>query len=67
MALTDLAIRKLLPTKTPFKRADGQGLHIYVTLAGSKLWRMSYRFEGKTKLLSFGPYPTAFQGFRKYE
>lgn len=58
MALTDLAIRKLLPTKTPFKRADGQGLHIYVTPAGSKLWRMSYRFEGKTKLLSFGPYPT---------
>lgn len=57
MALTDLAIRKPLPSQTPFKRADGQGLHIYVTPAGNKLWRMAYRFQGKSKLLSFGAYP----------
>lgn len=28
-----------------------------ITLTGSKLCRLAYRFEGKRKVLAFGPYP----------
>ena len=36
---------------------DANGLHVQITPSGSKLWRMKYRYRGKEKLLSFGPYP----------
>lgn len=39
------------------KFADGGGLYIHLSESGSKLWRMSYRFEGKQKMLCFGQYP----------
>ena len=58
MPLTDVFIRSLKPLEKPYKHFDGGGLHIHVTPNGSKLWRMSYRFDGKGKLLSFGEYPT---------
>ena len=45
------------PTGRAYKRSDGLGLFIFVTAKGSKLWRMSYRFEGRQKLLSFGSWP----------
>jgi Arm domain-containing DNA-binding protein len=54
MPLTDLQIKRFSPSEKPYKRADGGGLFIQVTPKGSKLWRMSYRFEGKQKLLSLG-------------
>ena len=57
MSLTDFAIRKAKPQDKPFKLADGGGLHLVVQANGSKLWRLKYRFAGKEKLLSFGPYP----------
>lgn len=57
MSLTDFAIRKAKPQAKPFKLADGGGLHLVVQPNGSKLWRLKYRFAGKEKLLSFGPYP----------
>ncbi len=57
MPLTDTTIKNLKPKIRPYKKADSRGLHIYVRPNGSKLWRMSYRFEGKHKLLSFGRYP----------
>ena len=57
MPLTETQIRNLKPESTPKKHFDGEGLFLYVTPAGSKLWRMAYRFEGKAKLLSFGKYP----------
>lgn len=46
-----------LDTKTPRKYADGGGLYIKVTPTGNKLWQMAYRYNGKQKVLSFGPYP----------
>ena len=58
MSLTDTFIRNVKPTSSPRKYFDGEGLFLYVPPNGSKLWRMSYRFNGKTKLLSFGKYPT---------
>jgi len=56
--LTDAQIRKAKAADKPFKLTDGGGLHLYVTPAGGKLWRLRYEFERKEKLLSIGPYPS---------
>lgn len=37
--------------------SDGGGLYLWITPAGGKLWRWSYRYEGKEKLMSLGKYP----------
>ncbi|ORE90867.1 integrase arm-type DNA-binding domain-containing protein [Aurantimonas sp. 22II-16-19i] len=58
MALTDLQIKAFRPSDRPFKHSDGGGLHLLVSPKGSKLWRVSYRFGGKQKLLALGAYPT---------
>ena len=55
--LTDTAIRALKPGPRPIKKSDGGGLFILVTPEGTKHWRLAYRFLGKQKLLSGGPYP----------
>lgn len=57
MALTDIQVRKAQPREKAFKLADSAGLYLYVTPAGAKVWRMKYRYAGKEKVLSFGPYP----------
>lgn len=36
---------------------DGKGLFLLVTPKGAKWWRFKYRFNGKTKTISFGTYP----------
>ncbi len=55
--LTNTAVLNAKPRAKPYKMADGEGLFLFVTPAGGKLWRMKYRFGGKEKLLSFGAYP----------
>lgn len=57
MALTHLDLRNAKPAAKPYKLFDGGGLHLLVTPTGGKLWRLKYRFQGKERLLSFGPYP----------
>lgn len=57
MPLTDVRIRSLKPADKPHKYSDGCGLFLFIPPSGSKLWRMAYRFEGKSRLLSFGAYP----------
>lgn len=57
MALSEFAARKAKPREKPYKLTDGGGLYLHVQPGGSKLWRMKYRYHGKEKLLSFGPYP----------
>jgi integrase len=57
MPLTDTAIRNASPRDKPYKIYDGGGLHVLVNPTGSRLWRLKYRFGGREKLLSFGPYP----------
>ena len=57
MSLTDRQIIALKPKAKPYKIFDGGGLHIYLSSAGGKLWRMTYRHNGITRLLSFGAYP----------
>jgi integrase len=39
------------------KLADGGGLYLTLTAAGSPVWRLKYRWDGKEKLLALGHYP----------
>lgn len=59
MALTDTFVKNIKHTgsSTGEKHTDGQGLYLHVKEPG-KYWRMSYRFNGKQKLLAFGVYPS---------
>ena len=57
MPLTDVQARKAVPREKDYKLADSGGLYLFVTTTGQRRWRMKYRFAGKEKLLSFGPYP----------
>lgn len=58
MPLTDRTIRNLKPAAKASKHSDGGGLYLYVTVSGSKLWRMGYRFNRKQKTLYIGGYPS---------
>lgn len=55
--LTDARIRTAKPELKGYKLADAHQLYLYVSPQGSKLWRMKFKFDGKEKTLSFGPYP----------
>lgn len=55
--LTDLKVRNAKPNERDYKLADSGGLYLYVTTKGYRSWRMKYRFAGKEKRLTFGPYP----------
>jgi integrase len=57
MPLTDVTARQAKPREKPYKLFDGLGLYLEVTPQGSKHWRLKYRFDGKEKRISFGPYP----------
>ncbi len=55
--LTDTEIKRAKATEKAYSMGDGGGLYLWVKPTGGKLWRWSYRFEGKEKLMSFGNYP----------
>ena len=58
MPLNDRAVRTAKPHPSKIlKMSDGQGLHIEITLKGSKRWRFRYQFAGRAKCISFGIYP----------
>jgi integrase len=57
MSLTDTAARKAKATGKSYKLFDGHGLYLLVSATGSKGWRFKYRYGGKEKLISLGPYP----------
>lgn len=58
MPLTDVALRNAKARSAAYKLSDSGGLFVQITPSGTKLWRLKYRFLGKEKLLSLGPYPT---------
>ncbi len=55
--LTDIGCRNLKPQAKALKKSDAGGLYLLVKPGGSKHWYMGYRFGGRQKKLSFGPYP----------
>jgi hypothetical protein len=56
--LTDAGVKAAKVKDRAYKLSDSGGLMLFVAKTGSKLWRMRYTFQGKEKLLSFGPYPS---------
>ncbi|MCB0713825.1 MAG: tyrosine-type recombinase/integrase [Ignavibacteriae bacterium] len=57
MTLTHLICKNSKPKESPYKMFDGGGLYLLVNPNGNKHWRLKYRYYGKEKLLSIGPYP----------
>lgn len=58
MALSDIALRNAKPDRIrTIKLSDGGGLQLWITPAGSKLWYLAYRFDGKQRKLAIGAYP----------
>lgn len=57
MKLSDLQCRKATATSAARKLADGGGLYLQVYPNGNKLWRLSYRWGGRQRVLPLGPYP----------
>jgi hypothetical protein len=57
MLLTDAKIKALKPKSRAYKISDQMGLQLQINPSESKIWQFRYRFLGKEKLLSFGPYP----------
>ncbi len=57
MALNEMKIRNAKQQGRSYKLTDGNGLYLFVTDTGSKLWRLKYHFNNKEKLLSLGSYP----------
>lgn len=55
--LTDAKARTAKSADKDYKLADEKGLYLLVKKNGSKLWHLKYRYDGKEKKLSFGPYP----------
>jgi hypothetical protein len=55
--LSETKVRTAKPQRNDYKLFDGGGLYLLVTPSGGKLWNLKYRFDGKEKKLSIGPYP----------
>lgn len=58
MPLSDLQCRQAKPQAKNYRLFDGGGLYLDVRTGGSRIWRFKYKFFGKEKLLTIGPYPS---------
>jgi len=61
--LSDVRVRAFMKgvlrgTASTKKLADGGGLYITITPAGTAVWRVKYRIGGLERLFSPGPYPS---------
>lgn len=57
MALTDVKIRKAIPSDKQYKLTDGGGLSLLVRPTGTKSWICKLTIHGKEQRLTFGTYP----------
>ena len=57
MVLTNTTAKNAKPQEKTYRLYDERGLYLEVTAAGSKLWRLKYRYGGKEKRLAIGPFP----------
>lgn len=55
--LTDRECKAARAEGKPLKLFDEHGLFLLVSPTGHKSWKLKYRFDGKEKKLTFGPYP----------
>ena len=56
--LNDAQLRAAQPKEKPYKLFDAHQLYLFVTPKGAKVWRMNFKYDGKEKSLSIGPYPS---------
>ena len=57
--LTDLNIKSFVQHGKPHATlSDGGGMFLTLTKSGTPVWRIKYRFNGKQRLFSVGPYPS---------
>ena len=56
--LTENSIRKAKILEKQYKIYDGDGMFLLIHPNGSKYWRMKYTFDDKSKLASFGVWPS---------
>ncbi|MET4133145.1 hypothetical protein ABIE62_002291 [Porphyrobacter sp. MBR-155] len=57
MALTDVQIRKAIPSDKQYKLTDSGGLSLLVRPTGTKSWICKLTIHGKEQRLTFGTYP----------
>ncbi|HEM7853568.1 TPA: tyrosine-type recombinase/integrase, partial [Burkholderia multivorans] len=55
--LSDLMARQAKATGKPYSLADFDGLYLYVSAIGSKVWHFRYSWLGKRERVTFGGYP----------
>jgi hypothetical protein len=55
--LTDAKCRAAKAGDKPVKLFDGQGMFLFISPTGAKVWRLTYRIDGKAQTLVIGPYP----------
>ena len=55
--LSDLMARQAKATGKPYSLADFDGLYLYVSAIGSKVWHYRYSWLGKRERITFGGYP----------
>lgn len=55
--LSDAQCRNAKPTAKARKLSDGQSMYLFISPTGAKVWRMSYRQNGKEGTEVLGPYP----------
>jgi integrase len=55
--LYDTQISKAKAKDKGYKLSDGDGMYLFVTVSGGKLWRFDYTLNGKRGTLSIGSYP----------
>lgn len=56
--LTETTIKGLKARSSPYKVSDGGGLHLLVSPAGSKTWRLAYRYNGQQRCSTLGQHPS---------
>ncbi len=53
-----MLIRSTKPENKTVRLPDGEGLVLLIAPNGAKGWRFRYRFNGKSKMISLGVYPS---------
>jgi integrase len=56
--LTDAKCKGAKAGDKPVKVFDGGGLFLFISPTGAKVWRLTYRIDGKAQTLVIGPYPS---------
>ncbi len=55
--LSDHQCRTAKPAERARKLFDGNGMFLYISPTGAKVWRVAYRVDGKPQTKALGPYP----------